>query len=416
MAWPGLAYDCTGTSSGCACQPSPDDGIQYSEAGVDLSICAAFVTTSITPLLTYQIDRPPTSRKSRSPRENAPVGDEAYSQSGQRELTDSSDYAFRDQDMQEICTIYWDFEGLHLIHATARDTFIFFTLQATADTVARHERFSGTSPDYIKRREEHITHPGLIQPKSNDSTLYGSTHSISTTHQPQMLTSHPNSIPLTITLASAPSTNLTVIHAPHALTISPSIPNVPPITHRIICPQTPSPSPRNATPNARAPPSPGAASATPTARSRPASPTRSSTALGKGAGVTGSGGVLGVDGLRGGGGEEVGAGGSEREVTRTIQSAVEVPRGRGYAVKIALRGDDGAKEVRAQSLSFKALVEGDRLQGGLWQAPKAISQRCGNCTQIGLASVPAQTGRLSAEVHLDRDLGSVKMYVVAVEV
>lgn len=134
---------------------------------------------------------------------------------------------------------------------------------------------------------------------------------------------------------------------------------------------------------------------------------------GKGAGVTGSGGGLGVDGLRG---EEVGAGASEREVARTIQSVVEVRRGRGFAVKIALRGDDGAKEVRAQSLSVKALLEGDGLQGGLWQTSKAISQRCGNCTQIGLASVPAQTARLSAEVHLDGDLGSVKMYVVAVEV
>ena len=72
--------------------------------------------------ITYQFDRPPASRKSRNPRENAPAGDEAYSQSGQRELTDSSDYAFRDQDMQEICTIYWDFEGLHLVHATARDS------------------------------------------------------------------------------------------------------------------------------------------------------------------------------------------------------------------------------------------------------------------------------------------------------
>ena len=111
-----------------------------------------------------------------------------------------------------------------------------------------------------------------------------------------------------------------------------------------------------------------------------------------------------------------GVGEGEGEVTRTIQSVVEVRRGKGFAVKLALRGDDGAKEVRTQGLSVKAVVQGDRLLGGLWQASKAISQRCGNCTQIGLASVPALTARLSAEVRLGADLGSVKMYVVAVEV
>lgn len=110
-------------------------------------------------------------------------------------------------------------------------------------------------------------------------------------------------------------------------------------------------------------------------------------------------------------------GAGDREVTRTIQSAVEVRRGRGFAVKIALRGDEGPEEVSAQSLSLKALVGGNNgLQGGLWQMPKAISQRCGNCTQIGLASVPAQTAELSVEVRLSGDLGNVKIYVVAVEV
>ncbi|KAL8795433.1 MAG: hypothetical protein Q9195_002022 [Heterodermia aff. obscurata] len=107
----------------------------------------------------------------------------------------------------------------------------------------------------------------------------------------------------------------------------------------------------------------------------------------------------------------------EGEATKTIQSAIEVGNGRYFAAQIFMMEDDGSfTAVVAQSLSLNALIAGNAPQGGLWQRPKAVSQRCSNCTQVGLASVPPTAARLSANVRLQDHVESARLYVVAVEV
>ena len=106
----------------------------------------------------------------------------------------------------------------------------------------------------------------------------------------------------------------------------------------------------------------------------------------------------------------------EGEVTTTVQSAIEVGKGADFAAQIVMLEDDGFTAVVAQNLSINALIVGNIQQGGLWQTPRAVSQRCSNCTQVGLASVPPTAVRLSANVHLQDHIESVRLYVVALEV
>ena len=106
----------------------------------------------------------------------------------------------------------------------------------------------------------------------------------------------------------------------------------------------------------------------------------------------------------------------EGEVTTTFQSAIEVGNGAHFAAQIVMMKDDGLTAVVAQSLSINALIVGNAQQGGLWQTPKAVSQRCSNCTQVGLASVPPTAARLSANIRLQDHIQSARLYVVAVEV
>ena len=107
----------------------------------------------------------------------------------------------------------------------------------------------------------------------------------------------------------------------------------------------------------------------------------------------------------------------EGEVTNTIQSAIKVDRGRYIAAQIVVMEDKGSTAIMAQSLSLNALIAGNAQQhGDLWQIPKAVGQRCSNCTQVGLASVPPTAARLSADVRLQDHTKSVRLYVVVVEV
>lgn len=107
----------------------------------------------------------------------------------------------------------------------------------------------------------------------------------------------------------------------------------------------------------------------------------------------------------------------EGEVTNTIQSAIKVDRGRYIAAQIVMMEDKGSTTIMAQSLSLNALIAGNAQQhGDLWQIPNAVSQRCSNCTQVGLASVSPTAARLSANVRLQDHTKSVRLYVVVVEV
>ena len=106
----------------------------------------------------------------------------------------------------------------------------------------------------------------------------------------------------------------------------------------------------------------------------------------------------------------------EGEVAKTIRSAIEVGNGGHFATQIVMMQDDGFTPVVAQSLSINAMIAGDAQQGGLWQTPRTVSQRCSNCTQVGLASVPPTAARLSANVDLQDHIKSARLYVMAVEV
>ena len=106
----------------------------------------------------------------------------------------------------------------------------------------------------------------------------------------------------------------------------------------------------------------------------------------------------------------------EAQVTKTIQSAIKVGKGRYFAAQIVIMEDEGFLAVVAQSLSINALIAGNAAPGDLWQTPKIMTRRCSNCTQIGLASVPPTATRISANVDLQDEIESARLYVVAVEV
>ena len=106
----------------------------------------------------------------------------------------------------------------------------------------------------------------------------------------------------------------------------------------------------------------------------------------------------------------------EGQVTKTIQSAIEVGGGRHFAAQIVTMEDESFTAVVARSLSINALIADNPQQGDLWPTPKAVAQRCSNCTQTGLASVPPTATILSAKVDLQDYVESARLYVVAVEV
>ena len=106
----------------------------------------------------------------------------------------------------------------------------------------------------------------------------------------------------------------------------------------------------------------------------------------------------------------------EGQVTKTIQSAIELDNRRHFAAQIVMMEDEGFTAVVAQSLSLNALIAGNAQQGEPWQTPKAVAQRCSNCTQVGLASIPPTAASLSANIRLQDHTESVRLYVVAVEV
>ena len=102
-------------------------------------------------------------------------------------------------------------------------------------------------------------------------------------------------------------------------------------------------------------------------------------------------------------------------VTKTVQSAIQVDRERHVAAQVVMMEDEGFTAVVAQSLSINALIAGNAQQGDLWQSPQSVAQRCSNCTQIGLASIPPATARLNTNVHLQGHIERARLYVVAVE-
>lgn len=126
-----------------------------------------------------------------------------------------------------------------------------------------------------------------------------------------------------------------------------------------------------------------------------------------------AGGGKGAGNGNGGGGRD---GELKRElVEETIFATMEVGLGKDFGVKVLLMEDDGTTPVFAESLDMKALVREDTQRGSLTQKPRALSEHCDDCAEVGLPMVRADTAILSAKVSLREDVKNVRMYVVSVE-